>query len=244
MLAERLEFLIGVGHDMRAPLTGIAGFGAVLAELDSVSADPTAAEAVVYILREASRLVELLNQLLDFGQLEKAQGGQAVPPLELEALDLVRLARQALEPWVVLNPQLTFELVSSGEVVIDGDFLKLHRVMANLLDNAVRHSPPGGSILIEVTSKGGFAELSIRDEGRGVPEEERRRIFERFVRLNGGGGTGAGIGLYIVEGLVAAHGGEVHVENTPAGTGARFVVVLPTMAGSEPELPFEDSTGS
>ncbi|HUO45242.1 MAG TPA: HAMP domain-containing sensor histidine kinase [Acidimicrobiia bacterium] len=244
MLAERLEFLIGVGHDMRAPLTGIAGFAAVLAELDSVSCDPTAAEAVVYIRREASRLVELLNQLLDFGQLERAEGGQTVPPLELEALDLARLARQALEPWVVLNQQLSFELVSSGEVVIDGDFLKLHRVMANLLDNAVRHSPPGGSILIEVVGKDEVAELSVSDEGGGVPEGERRRIFERFVRLNGGGGHGAGIGLYIVKGLVAAHGGEVYVETAPAGSGARFVVVLPTRAGREPELPFEVSTGS
>ncbi len=73
MLADRLEFLIGVGHDMRAPLTGIAGFAAVLAELESVAADPTASEAVAYIRKEAQRLVELLNQLLDFGHVE--QGG-------------------------------------------------------------------------------------------------------------------------------------------------------------------------
>ncbi len=223
-LSERLEFLIGVGHDMRAPLTGIAGFAAVLAELDSVNGDPTASEAVGYIRREASRLVEMLNQLLDFGQVELAQGGQAAPPLELEPLDLGRFVAQAIEAWVLLHPQLTFKLEVASDVVVLGDFLKLHRVLTNLIENAVRHSPAGGSIEINVSRHGSEAELSVADQGSGVPATDRERIFERFVRL--AGGSGAGIGLYIVKGLVAAHGGSVRVEDASAG-GARFVVRIP-----------------
>jgi signal transduction histidine kinase len=249
MLAERLEFLLGVGHDMRAPLTGIAGFAAVLAELESVNSDQTAREAVAYIRREASQLVELLNQLLDFGQLEQAQGGQALPPLDLEALDLGRLARQAIEPWAALHPEVSFRLVQAGDVVIDGDFLKLHRVLANLLDNAVRHSPAGGLVVVAVSGDGSVAELAVSDQGPGVPEHDRLRIFERFVRLDSARRPGAGIGLYIVKGLVTAHQGTVRVEDNDDGPGARFAVRLPVRAtgngpGAEASLLSPNPTGS
>jgi signal transduction histidine kinase len=235
MLADRLEFLIGVGHDMRAPLTGIAGFAAVLAELDSVASDPTASEAAAYIRKEAQRLVEMLNQLLDFGRVE--QGG---PDLDREPIDLIRMARQAVEPWGLRYPHVTFRLVDHGDAIVEGDFLKLHRVLANLLDNAVRHSPSAGTITVEVGSNGVEAFLSVTDEGAGVPVADRERVFQRFVRLAGATELseeekrGSGIGLYVVRGLVEAHGGSVSVEDSPMvegsferGTGARFVVKLP-----------------
>ena len=229
MLADRLEFLIGVGSDMRSPLTGIAGFAAVLAELESVVADPTASEAVAYIRKEAQRLVELLNQLLDFGQVE--QGG---PNLDREPIDLARMARQAVEPWVLRYPRVVFRLVQHGDAIVEGDFLKLHRVLANLLDNAVRHSPDGGTITVDVGGDGSQAFLSVTDEGAGVPVEDRQRVFQRFVRLGSesdpgeGKERGPGIGLYVVRGLVEAHGGSVSVEEGgDEGVGARFVVKLP-----------------
>jgi signal transduction histidine kinase len=234
MLADRLEFLIGVGHDMRSPLTGIAGFATVLAELESVGSDPTASEAVAYIRKEAQRLVELLNQLLDFGQVE--QGG---PSLDREPIDLGRMARQAVEPWAARYPRVTFRLVEQGDSVVEGDFLKLHRVLANLLDNAVRHSPDGGTITVEVGGDNAEAFLSVTDEGAGVPVEDRERVFQRFVSLATEPYSkemrkrGAGIGLYVVKGLVQAHGGSVYVEEIgehgtgEQGSGARFVVRLP-----------------
>jgi signal transduction histidine kinase len=243
MLADRLEFLIGVGHDMRSPLTGIAGFAAVLAELESVVADPTASEAVAYIRKEAQRLVELLNQLLDFGQVE--QGG---PHLDREPIDLARMARQAVEPWVVRYPQVTFRLANHGDAIVEGDFLKLHRVLANLLDNAVRHSPDGGSITVDVGGDGSEAFLSVTDEGAGVAVEDRQRVFQRFVRLANespsgeGKKRGPGIGLYVVKGLVEAHGGSVAVEEGgDEGVGARFVVRIPVRRDDshhdEPDTP-------
>jgi signal transduction histidine kinase len=230
MLADRLEFLIGVGHDMRAPLTGIAGFAAVLTELESVAADPTAGEAVAYIRKEAQRLVELLNQLLDFGVVE--QGG---PKLDREPIDLARMARQAVEPWAIRHPEVTFKLVDHGNATVEGDFLKLHRVLANLLDNAVRHSPERGTITVDVGGDDTDAYLSVTDEGAGVPPEDRDRVFQRFVSLasdpvaGDGRKRGPGIGLYVVKGLVEAHGGSVIVEQGPAeeGSGARFIVKIP-----------------
>lgn len=231
MLLQRLEFLMGVGHDMRAPLTGIAGFAAVLSELDSVAGDPTAIEAVGYIRREASRLVEMLNQLLDFGRVELAQGGQAMASLELEPIDLARLTHQVVGPLTLLHPEFHFEVKAAGEVIILGDFLRLYRIVANLLDNAIRHSPPEATITVTVASEGDRAELSVEDQGRGIPPHHRERIFERFVRLPGSPGEGAGIGLFIVKGLTAAHGGQVRVEDA-FPQGARFVVSFP--AGRPP----------
>jgi len=223
MLSERLDFLMGVGHDMRGPLTGIAGFAAVLAELEGVTNDPTASEAVAYIRHEASRLVEFLNQLLSLGQVE-----QGMPRLEIESLDLGRLTRQTIEPLAVLHPSLTFRLVQTGDPIVAGDFLKLHRVLDNLIDNAIKHSPGGGTITVEVGSGGDEAWIAVTDQGQGVPVADRARVFDRFVRLGSDEGTGAGIGLYIVKGLVGAHGGTVSVEDSD---GARFVVRLPVAGG-------------
>ena len=241
MLADRLQFLIGVGHDMRAPLTGIAGFAAVLSELESVAGDPTAGEAVAYIRKEAQRLVELLNQLMDFGVVE--QGG---PRLEREPIELGRMARQAVEPWATRHPDLTFRLVDQGGSIVEGDFLKLHRVLANLLDNAVRHSPAGGAITVEVGGDGFEAFVAVSDEGAGVPPHDRHRVFQRFVQLadqqsSDGAKRGPGIGLYVVKGLVEAHGGSVAVEGSEQGSeqgpdhpiGARFVVRLPISGALE-----------
>jgi signal transduction histidine kinase len=185
-------------------------------------------EAVAYIRSEAHRLVDLLNQLLDFGQVEQGE-----PRLDREPLDLVSLARHAVEPWATLHPEVSFRLIHKGEVLVDGDFMKLHRVIANLLDNAVRHSPVGGTVAIEVHESEGSAVLAITDEGTGIPPRDRDRVFGRFVRLGSDGDpsiapfAGAGIGLYIVKALVEAHGGTVEIEDAP---GARFVIRFPVRA--------------
>ena len=165
---------------------------------------------------------------MDFGVVE--QGG---PRLEREPIELGRMARQAVEQWATRHPDLTFRLVDRGTSVVEGDFLKLHRVLANLLDNAVRHSPPRGAVTVEVGGDGFQAHVAVTDEGAGVPPHDRHRVFERFVQLadpesdNDGAKRGPGIGLYVVKGLVEAHGGSVTVEGSEQGSGARFVVKLP-----------------
>lgn len=223
LLAERLDFLIGIGHDMRAPLTGISGFASILAELPSVAGDPTAIEATVYIRREAQRLVEMLNQLLDFGQVE-----QGKPRLETEPIDLVRLVKRAVEPWAARHPDFEFDVVAADpDVIVDGDFLKLNRVVTNLLDNAVAHSPSGSVISVSVRRDDEEVVLAVEDQGPGVDPADRDLIFERFVRRSHAR-PGAGIGLYIVKGLVEAHGGTVKVEGEQ---GARFIVRLPARLG-------------
>ncbi|CAN5818825.1 hypothetical protein BH18ACT6_BH18ACT6_13160 [soil metagenome] len=210
---------MGIGHDMRAPLTGIAGFAAILAEQAAVASDPTAREASAYIRSEADKLVELLNQLLDFGQVEQGR-----PRLESEPIDLVKLVRLVIAPFAARHRGVRFEIsAAEPEVTVEGDFLKLTRVVTNLIDNAVAHCPEAAAVSVSVGYDDDEVVVTVDDQGKGVNPEDRTLIFERFVRRSSED-PGAGIGLYVVKGLVDAHGGSIKVDGDH---GARFQVRLP-----------------
>lgn len=220
---ERTDFLVGVAHDMRSPLAGIIGFARILEELDSVTADPMAMEAIQFIAAESQRLSDLVSQLVDLGRADLGETS-----LEIEPLDLAKVAARVVESVRSRFPGHRFALKADQPVPIQGDMLRLHRVVANLVENAAVHGPTDGLVTVEVYSDGSEAVVTVSDRGAGVPAEERERIFERFVRLDGSG-AGTGIGLYLVKVLVDSHRGTIAVTDAPGG-GARFVVRLP--AGS------------
>lgn len=226
---ERTDFLVGVAHDMRSPLAGIIGFVRILEELDSVASDPMAKEAVEFIGAESQRLADLVAQLVDLGRVELGETG-----LERETVDLTKLAGEAIESARRRFPTHRFALHAGGGVVVEGDLLRLHRVVANLIENAAIHGPSAGLVTVEVADDDQGAVVAVSDRGPGVPLDDRRRIFERFVRLDGSG-PGTGIGLYLVKVIVDAHGGSVAVDDAPGG-GARFQVWLPkgSSNGSHP----------
>lgn len=223
---ERTDFLVGVAHDMRSPLAGIIGFARILEELDSIAMDPMAAEAVRFIAAEAQRLSDLVSQLVDLGRVDLGETS-----LDLEPVDLAKVASQVVDVARTRFPAHRFALRAEKPVVIEGDMLRLHRVIANLVDNAAIHGPSGGLVTIEVVEESGEALLAVSDRGPGVPPADRDRIFERFVRLDGSH-AGTGIGLYLVKALVDAHGGKVTVTDAPGG-GARFEVRLPKGSSRE-----------
>ncbi|MFO7292988.1 MAG: GAF domain-containing sensor histidine kinase [Actinomycetes bacterium] len=223
---ERTDFLVGVAHDMRSPLAGIIGFARILEELDSVAMDPMASEAVRFIAAEAQRLSDLVSQLVDLGRVDLGE-----TTLDLEQVDLAKVAAQVVEVARTRFPAHRFALRAEEPVTIEGDLLRLHRVIANLVDNAAIHGPSGGLVTIEVSEEPGEALLAVSDRGPGVPPADRDRIFERFVRLDGSH-AGTGIGLYLVKALVDAHGGKVTVTDAPGG-GARFEVRLPKGSSRE-----------
>ncbi|HLT96914.1 MAG TPA: GAF domain-containing sensor histidine kinase [Acidimicrobiia bacterium] len=220
---ERTDFLVGVAHDMRSPLAGIIGFARILEELDSVAADPMAIEAVKFIGAESQRLSDLVSQLVDLGRVDLGE-----TTLELETVDLVKIAARAVDSARSRFPGHRFALWAEQPVLLEGDMLRLHRVVGNLIENAAIHGPTDGLVTVEVSQEGEEAVLAVSDRGPGVPVEDRERIFERFVRLDGSG-AGTGIGLYLVKALVDSHGGSIDVSDAPGG-GARFEVRLP--AGS------------
>lgn len=217
---ERTDFLVGVAHDMRSPLSGIIGFARILEELDSVTSDSMATEAVQFIAAESQRLSDLVSQLVDLGRVDLGE-----TTLDLEPIDLSKLAAQVVESARGRFPAHRFALRADHPVRIEGDLLRLHRIVANLVENAAIHGPGGGLVTVEVVDDGAEALISVSDRGLGVPDADRDRIFERFVRLDGST-AGTGIGLYLVKALVDAHGGKIVVTDAPGG-GARFEVRLP-----------------
>jgi two-component system OmpR family sensor kinase len=227
---DRLRtFIADASHELRTPLASIRGY----AELFRIGAarDPADTEkAMRRIESEAARMGVLVEDLLTLARLDE------VRDLIREDVDLSRLAGDAVDDARATAPDREIDLASSGHVTVPGDPHQLRQVFANLLRNALVHTPPGTPIEVDVRDDGTSSVLEVRDHGPGLPSDENDELFERFWRAESGrerGKAGAGLGLAIVAGIVAAHHGEVHAENAPGG-GARFTVRLPTGPASGP----------
>ena len=149
--------------------------------------------------------------------------------LDLELLDLRKAADQAVDSVRMRFPGHRFVIRSDGSVWVEGDMLRIHRILVNLVENAAVHGPSDGLVTIELEASVDGATIAVSDRGSGVPESERGRIFERFVRLDEARARdagGSGLGLAIAAEIVEAHGGAVSLDSSELG-GARFVVRLP-----------------
>lgn len=217
--AARREFLVSVGHDLRSPLTSLRA--AIEALRDGIVDDPSA------YLRAMSREVALLGSLVDdLFFLTRIESGEL--DLERERLDLAELAHETLEAIAPLarSDRIILRLDADAAVFVEGNAGELRRVLRNLLANAIRHSPEGGVVDVEV-SDGSEATVLVRDEGPGFAPDLVERAFEPFTRGDPARSRdgGAGLGLAIVRGLVEAHGGSVAAS---AGPGGRVRVELPS----------------
>jgi two-component system OmpR family sensor kinase len=220
---DRLRsFLADASHELRTPLASIRGY----AELFRMGAarDPADTEkAMRRIEDEAARMGVLVEDLLTLARLDQVVD---VPHAEV---DMAALARDAVDDARATAPERAIELDADGASVVLGDAHGLRQVLANLLRNALVHTPPGTPIEVGVSSSAERVRLEVRDHGPGLPTDEPGELFERFWRAEGGrerGRGGAGLGLAIVAGIVEAHHGSVSAANAPGG-GASFVVELP-----------------
>jgi two-component system OmpR family sensor kinase len=221
---ERLRtFIADASHELRTPLASIRGY----AELFRIGAARNAEDtekAMSRIESEAARMGVLVEDLLTLARLDE------VRDVIREDVDLGRLAGDAVDDARATAPDRDIDLRASGRAHVAGDPHQLRQVFANLLRNALVHTPPGTPIEVDVRGEGMTTVLDVRDHGPGLPTDENDALFERFWRAEHGrerGKAGAGLGLAIVAGIVAAHHGEVHAENAPGG-GARFTVRLPS----------------
>jgi len=153
-------------------------------------------------------------------------------PMAMEPMDLGVLAREATHPRQVLGAKegITLRVDSTGPVPMDGDPARLEQVLLILLDNAMRHTPAGGTITVHAAVHGGDAVLQVSDTGEGIAPDAIESVFDRFYRADpsreAGSRTGAGLGLAIARGIVLAHGGDISVQSQP-GEGACFTIRLP-----------------
>jgi len=170
------------------------------------------------------RASRLANQLL---ALAKAESSLDVPH-ELARVDLRTIASEAASDWV---PQARARDIDLGFALeraeIDGDPLLLSELIDNLLDNAVRYTPRGGSVTVRSGCTDGAPFLSVEDNGPGIPVSERSRVLERFYRIPGTSGDGSGLGLAIVQEVVARHDGVLEIDAAGDHGGARFSVRFP-----------------
>jgi signal transduction histidine kinase len=217
-----------LAHDLRSPMMAIRGKLelALLADHETAWSDPIASA-----LEELDRLSEFLTKSLDVAEANADALHLCQVPVDLD--ELLRSMVDLYEPS--FNERgLKVLLRSSSAVMVSADPALLHRMLANLLDNAMKHLPPGTTIQVQVQAHTEFGRLEIEDDGPGFPPEVVDRLFEKYVK--GKGSTGSGLGLAFAEAVVRAHGGQVRAYNAPRG-GACIVVDLPLSVRTSSEEP-------
>jgi two-component system OmpR family sensor kinase len=228
---ERLrQFLADASHELRTPLQAILGY-AELQRLGILKKPAEAARALERIESEAVRMGRIVDDLLTLARLGE------LPASTPDVVELAELARHVVEDVRATDRQRRIELLVSqpGTHPVHGDADQLRRVLANLLRNAVIHTPAGTPVQVSVRRREAAVLLEVRDHGPGLPEGANERVFERFWRGQTGrhrGPGGSGLGLAIVQAIVTAHHGTVRAENVPDG-GARFRITLPALADRE-----------
>lgn len=216
----RSALLGSVSHDLRTPLSSIKAAASDLNNRSVILIDSQKQELLETIVSQTDRLTRLVVNLLDMTRIE---AGVLQPRVEIiEAIELVDEAMRALGDTV---PAGSIRLeVPSEEVFIVADHILISQVIANLIENAIRYTPPNDEILISVSSTSSEVLISVCDSGPGVPKDEIEQIFEMFQKDSSGGR--AGLGLAIAKAFVNAHGGVINVSESQTG-GAKFSFSLP-----------------
>ncbi len=223
--ATERRFVAAASHELRTPVAIVRASAEILDREGLVSTDGQ--PFVTDIVSETDRMGRLVGDML---ALASAEAGAV--SVERHPVDLVSwiqdLARRADSMAGTHGLTIRTDLPSASSVVVEADEDRLTQVLLILVDNAIEHSPSGGTITLGLTLQGGRASISVSDQGPGVPVADRERIFEPFARLPGArrSASGSGLGLAIARQLVGRHDGELVAEDAPGG-GARFVLRLP-----------------
>jgi two-component system OmpR family sensor kinase len=223
------DFLANVTHDLKTPLTSIQGFSQAI--IDGVASNPTAAQrAAQVIYDEAGRLNRMVQELLDLARIEA--GRLKMTQHVIGLTDVLNGVGERLAPRVQeLGLTLRLDVPPLPTVAGDGD--RLVQVYTNLIDNAINHTPPGGTITLRAALQDGGVLVQVADTGEGIPAADLPHVFDRFYQVDKsrqrGKHEGAGLGLTIVKGIVDAHGGRLWVESQE-GVGTTFSTWFPALS--------------
>jgi signal transduction histidine kinase len=213
------NFLMSVSHELRTPLTAIKGHAEALRE--GLVEDPEARSHSLDVIADAaSRLERLVGDVLDLAKLDARRF-----TLLREEVDMGRLLEQAYDSFgeEARRREIDYRCDAHTRPVILSDGDRVLQVISNLLTNAFRWTPDGGTVELALTAENGTVAVSVRDTGPGITAAERERIFRPFWSRDGGG---TGLGLAIARELATALGGQIELDTKP-GEGSRFALVLP-----------------
>ena len=229
--ASRLkdDFLATVAHELRTPLGAMLGWAHILRE-EKVD-EATATKALDAILRNARLQSRLISDLLDISRI--VAGTMRVEMQTVELVSVIRAALETVRPAAETKGVQLASTVDAEAGPVTGDPSRLQQVLWNLLTNAIKFTPSGGSVAIRVQAVGGQVEVTVEDSGPGIPPEFLPQVFERFRQAGGGatrGKGGLGLGMAITRHLVEQHEGTIAVANRDGASGAVFTVRLPIKA--------------
>jgi len=234
-ISIRDEFLSVAAHELKTPMTSLRGYAQLLArefERGEAPNPERARRAATTIQVQSDKLARLVAQLLDISRI---QSGKLA--IERKPTDLSQLAREVIDAAQTQLKLHTIVARLPRELIVDIDPLRIEQVVTNLIDNAIKYSPEGGQIDVQLgrAAGSGMVRLAVRDHGVGVPPEHRAHIFDRFYQAHAGGPltsmAGMGLGLYISRQIVELHGGEIGAE-FPEDGGTRLIVRLPADVGT------------
>jgi signal transduction histidine kinase/CheY-like chemotaxis protein len=243
--ANRLkdEFLAALSHELRTPLNAILGWTQILTQ--TAGRDETAARALSSIERNARAQARMIEDLLDISRIVSGK-----LHLKTDVVDLVALADTAID---IARPAAAAKHIAltrgqaSAPCLVSGDQDRLQQVLWNLLSNALKFTPPGGAVQVDVTAANGVATLTVRDSGIGISPEFIPHVFDRFRQADGTMARehgGLGLGLAIVHDLIELHGGSVAASSEGRNRGATFTVRLPHLSVEAPvKRPLDGITG-
>jgi two-component system, OmpR family, sensor kinase len=216
-LVRQREFVADASHELRTPLTS------VLANLELLEEELTGEprEAAASALRSSQRMRRLVGDLL---LLARADAGRRAPHRPVDLAEVVTEAAAELEP---VAGDHDISVAAPAGARVDGARDELHRLVLNLMENALRHTDPGTAVEATVERRNGEVVLSVEDDGPGIALDQREKVFERFYRGSGDRSGSSGLGLSIVRAVAESHQGSVRLEEPLDGRGARFVVRFP-----------------
>jgi signal transduction histidine kinase/ActR/RegA family two-component response regulator len=236
-IAARDRFLAMLGHELRNPLSAIMMALQVM-ELRA----PGNSREMGIVARQSRQLARIVDDLLDVARV--TSGKIALHRVIVDLSDLVTRALEALQPQAVKAGVALVSTISPVGLLVMGDPVRLEQVLANLVGNALKFTPRGGHVWVELQQAGAEAVLRVRDDGIGIAPDQLHRVFETFAQV----GTtldrsrgGLGLGLTLARSLVAMHGGTVEAFSEGIGKGSEFVVRLPTAVATSEQQPQDDA---
>lgn len=222
------EFISVTSHELRAPMTAIKSYTWLVVNDKAGPLEPKAREYLDKVYQSTERLIHLVNEMLDVSRIESGR-----VQLHPESFDMARLAADVIEEFSAraAEQKLSLEISTSGDLpAITADREKIHQVLENLISNAIKFTPENGHITVSIAQKDNFLETSVIDTGPGISEEDKKKLFVKFGRLENSliarSGTGSGLGLYICKQYVELHNGKIWF-TSQLGQGSIFTFSLP-----------------